>query len=288
MTIEKLTARQRMAERLEDMAAARRRAVERLEDLSISKLVPSVLTLLGLCSGATAIRFALAQDWRHAVVAIIAAMIFDMLDGRAARAFGADTRFGAQLDSLVDLVSFGVAPGVVIFMWSLNGMGDAGWLAVLLFCACSAIRLARFNIQSAIARDEGATQSNPYFTGLPMPAAAFFAVTPMLISFQLGDEIARRPEFTSVVMVLAAAAMVSRVPTPSIKYMHLPKRLRVAAFVAIAAFAILLINWPWTTLTAGFAIYVASIPAGMIGRKDEDEPAEDESAEEGPPSVQTD
>ena len=188
MPVEKLTARQRMAERLEDIQAARQRVVERLEDISISKLVPSVLTLLGLCCGATAIRFALAQDWRHAVVAIIAAMVFDMLDGRAARAFGADTRFGAQLDSLVDLVSFGVAPGIIVFTWSLHDMGEAGWGAVLVFCACSAIRLARFNIQSAIARDEGATQANPYFTGLPMPAAAFFAVFPLLLELSV-----RRP-----------------------------------------------------------------------------------------------
>jgi len=268
--VEKMTARQRMAERLEDIQAARQRVVERLEDISISKLVPSVLTLLGLCCGATAIRFALAQDWRHAVVAIIAAMVFDMLDGRAARAFGADTRFGAQLDSLVDLVSFGVAPGIIVFMWSLNGMGEAGWAAVLVFCACSAIRLARFNIQSVIARDEGATQSNPYFTGLPMPAAAFFAVFPMLLSFQLGDRFVRDPGFTSVVIVLASVLMISRVPTPSIKYMHLPRNLWAFAWLAFGAFVILLINWPWQTLTAGFVLYAASTVVTFVRQRRED------------------
>jgi CDP-diacylglycerol--serine O-phosphatidyltransferase len=274
MTVEKLTARQRMAERLEDISAARQRVRERLEDLSVSKLVPSTLTLLGLCCGVTAIRFALDDDWRHAVVAVIAAMVFDMLDGRAARMFGADTRFGAQLDSLVDLVSFGVAPGVIVFMWSLKGMGEAGWLAVLLFCACSAIRLARFNIQSASARDEGATQAHPYFTGLPMPAAAFFVVLPMLISFQLGDEMVRTPGLASIVMVMASVLMVSRLPTPSIKYMHLPRRLRVAAFIAVGLFAVLLLNWPWATLIGGFALYAASIPASLIGRKDDDDEPE--------------
>jgi len=265
-----MTARQRMAERLEDIQAARQRVVERLEDISISKLVPSILTLLGLCCGATAIRFALAQDWRHAVVAIIAAMIFDMLDGRAARAFGADTRFGAQLDSLVDLVSFGVAPGIIVFMWSLKGMGEAGWAAVLVFCACSAIRLARFNIQSVIARDEGATQANPYFTGLPMPAAAFFAVFPMLLSFQLGDRLVRDPGFTSVVIVLASVLMISRVPTPSIKYMHLPRNLWAFAWLAFGAFVILLINWPWQTLIAGFVLYTAATVATFVRQRRED------------------
>jgi CDP-diacylglycerol--serine O-phosphatidyltransferase len=275
--VEKMTARQRMAERLEDIQAARQRVVERLEDISISKLVPSILTLLGLCCGATAIRFALAQDWRHAVVAIIAAMVFDMLDGRAARAFGADTRFGAQLDSLVDLVSFGVAPGIIVFMWSLKGMGEAGWAAVLVFCACSAIRLARFNIQSVIARDEGATQANPYFTGLPMPAAAFFAVFPMLLSFQLGDQLVRDPRFTSVVIVLASVLMVSRVPTPSIKYMHLPKNLWAFAWLAFGGFVVLLINWPWQTLTAGFLLYTAAtIATFMRHRREDSDPVVDD------------
>ena len=278
MAIEKLTARQRMAERLEDFGAARQRMVERFEDLSIAKLVPSILTLLGLFCGATAIRFALAQDWRHAVVAIIAAMVFDMLDGRAARMFGADTRFGAQLDSLVDLVSFGVAPGVIVFMWSLHGMGEAGWIATLIFCACSAIRLARFNIQSASARDEGATQANPYFTGLPMPAAAFLAVMPMLLSFQVGDRFVRDPAVASIVIVLASALMVSRLPTPSIKYMHMPRRLRVVTFIAFCAFVALLINWPWATLTGGFALYAAAVPLTLL-RQHADEEEEQSPSE---------
>src|SRR6201996_4544982 len=115
--------------RARQIVAAR---LEKLEDLSISKLVPSTLTLLGLCSGATAIRFALARDWHDAVAAIVFAMIFDMLDGRAARMLGADTRFGAQLDSLADLVSFGVAPGIVMYTWTLQRMGTAGWIAALI------------------------------------------------------------------------------------------------------------------------------------------------------------
>lgn len=267
-----------MAGRLEDLSSARQRVVERLEDLSFARLVPSILTLLGLCCGATAIRFALSKDWRHAVAAIVAAMVFDMLDGRAARLFGADTRFGAQLDSLVDLVSFGVAPAVIVFLWSLNGMGEAGWIAALIYCACSAIRLARFNIQSASARDEGATQANPFFTGLPMPAAAFLAVLPMLLSFQFGDRAVRDPAFTSIIVVLASVLMVSRLPTPSIKYMRLPRHHRAMAFAGFGAFVILLINWPWATLTIGFLLYTASIPMGLIRREQADAPPPEEQA----------
>ncbi len=247
------------------MVAAR---LEKLEDLSISKLVPSTLTLLGLCSGATAIRFALAAEWHHAVMAVIFAMIFDMLDGRAARAFGADTRFGAQLDSLADLVSFGIAPAVVMYTWTLSSMGDAGWVAALIFCACSAIRLARFNVQSA--RDEGATKASPYFVGLPTPAAACMMLLPLLLSFQWqvplhgGFAWAHEPWLSGVMIALTSVLMVSRVPTPSIKHMRLQREHRFVAGVCGGLLVALLILWPWATLTIGLLIYVATIPVAVI------------------------
>ena len=247
------------------MVAAR---LEKLEDLSIGKLVPSTLTLLGLCSGATAIRFSLAGEWQHAVMAVIFAMIFDMLDGRAARAFGADTRFGAQLDSLADLVSFGVAPAVVMYTWTLSSMGDAGWVAALIFCACSAIRLARFNVQSA--RDEGATKASPYFIGLPTPAAACMMLLPLLLSFQWqvpphgGFAWAHEPWFSGAMIALTSVLMVSRIPTPSIKHMRLQREHRFVAGVCGGLLVALLILWPWATLTIGLLIYVATIPVAVI------------------------
>ncbi len=241
--------------RARQIVAAR---LERLEDLSVGKLVPSFITLLALGCGITAIRFGLADEWSTAVTFIIAAMILDMLDGRAARMLGADSRFGAQLDSLADLVSFGVAPGIIMYMWSLSEMGNGGWIIALIFCACAAIRLARFNVESA--RDEGATKGNPYFTGLPTPAAACMAVLPLLISFQWDDPVIYTPWITAVVMGVTAALMVSRLPTPSIKYMKLQRQHRLLAVVCFTALAALLIAWPWATMTIGLLIYVASIP----------------------------
>jgi len=241
--------------RARQIVAAR---LERLEDLSIGKLVPSTLTLLALCCGVTAVRFGMADDWTTAVTFVIFAMILDMLDGRAARMLGADSRFGAQLDSLADLVSFGVAPSIIMYMWSLKTMGNAGWVAALIFCACGAIRLARFNVESV--RDEGATKGNPYFTGLPTPAAACMAVLPLLISFQWNDPLIQQPWISCVVMGITAALMVSRLPTPSIKYMKLQRQHRILAVVCFAALAALLIAWPWGTMTVGLLIYVASIP----------------------------
>lgn len=245
--------------RARQIVAAR---LERLEDLSVSKLVPSTLTLLGLCSGATAIRFALTSEWQIAVACVVMAMIFDMLDGRAARMFGADTRFGAQLDSLADLVSFGVAPAVIMYVWSLSHMGMGGWIAALIFCGCSAIRLARFNVQSV--RDEGATKAHPYFIGLPTPAAACMMLLPMLVSFQWNGEIVREPWVVGTMIAITSALMVSRLPTPSIKHMRLQREHRFLAGVCGGILAMLLIIWPWATLTGGLLIYVATIPVAMV------------------------
>ncbi len=252
-----------------DRITRRRRArqivrarLERLEDLSIGKLVPSSITLLALASGVTAIRFAMIADWTTAVALIIASMIFDMLDGRAARLLGADSRFGAQLDSLADLVSFGVAPGLILYMWSLNQIGDRGWIAAIIFCAASAIRLARFNVEAL--RDEGATKGNPYFTGLPTPAAACMVLLPLLVWFQFPDTFVQQAWVSVLFIAVTSVLMVSRLPTPSIKYMKLQRQHRVAAALVFAGLAAALFAWPWATMTIGLVIYVCTIPFAIF------------------------
>jgi CDP-diacylglycerol--serine O-phosphatidyltransferase len=250
---ERITRRRRARQ----IVAAR---LERLEDLSIGKLVPSTITLLALASGVTAIRFAMQDhaDWGMAVALIIASMIFDMLDGRAARLLGADSRFGAQLDSLADLVSFGVAPAVILYQWSLHQIGDRGWIAALVFCAASAIRLARFNVEAL--RDEGATKGNPYFTGMPTPAAACMVLLPLLISFQFPQTFVTQAWVSVLFIAVTSVLMVSRLPTPSIKYMKLQRQHRIAAGLVFAALGAALIAWPWATMTIGLVIYVCTIP----------------------------
>ena len=241
--------------RARQIVAAR---LERLEDISIGKLVPSSITLLALASGITAIRFAIDGKWEIAVTFIICAGILDMLDGRAARLLGANSRFGAQLDSLADLVSFGVAPAIIMYRWSLDQMGHLGWIAALVFCACGAIRLARFNVESV--RDEGATKGNPYFTGLPTPAAACMVLLPLLVSFQWNDPVIQHGWVSLTILLVTSALMVSRLPTPSIKYMKLQRQHRILAGICFALLAAALIVWPWATMTIGLLIYIASIP----------------------------
>ncbi len=253
--------------------SARQWASDHLEDISIARIVPSALTLLGLGAGATAIRFALIQDWKMAVAAIFLAMIFDMLDGQAARLLGADSRFGAQLDSLADVVSFGIAPAVVVYSWSLAEMGTAGWIAAVIFCACSAIRLARFNVESS--RDEGATQSHPYFTGLPTPGAAGVLLLPLLLSFEFGREIFHDPMFCLTLVAITSALMVSRVPTPALKYTRLDRQTRIASVAAVGALIPLGIYVPWATLIAGLLIYIGIIPfaiRALLAKDEEPEP----------------
>lgn len=229
---------------------------------SVGRFLPSGLTLLGLCSGTTAIRFALMGNWRAAVIAIIVAAVLDTMDGKLARMLGADSKFGAQLDSLADLVSFGIAPSVLVYMWTLNEAGGAGWTIALAFCACCAIRLARFNIETAGAEDQKA--ANRHFTGVPTPAAACMILLTMLLSFQFKDMEAghwlTNPILNGAIVSIVSLLMVSRIPTLSLKNFHLPRKLRVLAVLAAAGIVTLAVLWPWATLSGGLILYILTIP----------------------------
>jgi CDP-diacylglycerol--serine O-phosphatidyltransferase len=234
----------------------------------LAHFLPSGITLVGLCCGATAIRFAMSGDWRSAVAAIVFAAIFDLLDGGVARMLGTDSAFGAQLDSLADLVSFGIAPAVIVYNWSLYHAGGAGWAMVLLFCTCCAVRLARFMIESPETSE--AEERHTYFTGVPTPAAACLIMLPMLLSFQFRDPILTDP-FPSMAMVaLTSMLMISRVPTPSLKGIHVSREARgpILAFVGVLlGFAIL---WPWSTLTVSLVAYLVSIPATAVSAREDE------------------
>lgn len=228
------------------------------EDERLGKFVPSALTLLGLCSGATAIWFALGGDWKAGVAAIICAAIFDMLDGKLARLFGVSGAFGAQLDSLADLVSFGIAPGVLVYMWTLYHAQGAGWAFALIFCAASAIRLARFNVEQAASEPGAAPPS--YFTGLPTPAAACLILLPMVLAFQFNDRAFSHPWLSAAMIALMSWLMVSRVPTLSLKTLHVPPQFKKAAFGFGGLLVASAVLWPWATLTVGLLAYLVTIP----------------------------
>src|SRR6266849_9308447 len=185
--------------------------------LSLNRLIPNILTLLALCAGMTAIRLALAGKFESAAAAIIIAGVLDGIDGRIARLLKGTSPFGAQLDSLSDFVSFGVAPAVLLYIWTMATLQSLGWVIVLLFGVCCALRLARFNTQIG---QELPPYAHNFFTGVPAPAGAGLVMIPMFAAFEFGDTFFRTPIFNTFVILAVAGLMVSRVPTFALKRFH--------------------------------------------------------------------
>ena len=238
----------------------RRSRPPRLSDLSINRMIPNVLTLLALCAGMTAIRFAMNGNFVGAVFAIIVAGIFDGLDGRIARLLKSTSSFGAELDSLSDFVSFGVAPASVLYLWTMSSLRGLGWAIVLFYAVCCALRLARFNTE--IGSDRPAYAS-PFFTGVPAPAGAGLVMVPMFLSFQWGDWLFRSPYLNAVTVAGVALLMVSKVPTVSLKRLRVPNHLVVPTLLGIGVLAAFVTTPPWPTLTAIGIVYIGSIPLTM-------------------------
>ncbi|HEX3810324.1 MAG TPA: CDP-diacylglycerol--serine O-phosphatidyltransferase [Rhizomicrobium sp.] len=243
----------------------RDRIAEMRDDMPFGKFIPSGLTLVGLCCGATSMRFAFSGQWKAAVVAIACAAIFDMLDGRAARLFGADSKFGAQLDSLADLVSFGIAPSVLVYMWTLYHANGVGWALTLIYCVCCAIRLARFNIEADAEHEDGEeVEPAGHFTGVPTPAAACLIMLPLLLSFQFSDPVFSGPILTGAMMALVSVLMVSKLHTFSFKKLRVPRHMAVPVMALVCIVLTSAVIWPWATLTAGLILYLATLPLGLI------------------------
>lgn len=234
-----------------------RMRVRRMAPFSVNRMVPNILTLLALCAGMTAIRFAVKGQFEYAVFAIIAAGIFDGLDGRLARLLKATSSFGAELDSLSDFISFGAAPAVMLYLWTMAGLQSIGWAMVLFYAVCCALRLARFNTQ--LAADPPPWRSN-FFSGVPAPAGAGLIMVPMFASFEWGGWIARSPILNAVWIGIVALLMVSTIPTFSLKRIRIPSHHVVPTLLAVGLMAAFLTTAPWATLMLVGAAYVASIP----------------------------
>src|SRR5215510_133097 len=174
----------------------------RLRDQSLNRLIPNMLTIIALCAGLTAIRFGLLGHWEKAVFAIVVAGILDGLDGRIARLLNGASRFGAELDSLSDFISFGVAPALLLYYWTLNGLGGFGWALALLFAVCCALRLARFNTR--LENTDLPAWTSRFFTGVPAPAGAGLALLPIFATLELGRGLVDRPVVVGPFMLLVA------------------------------------------------------------------------------------
>jgi CDP-diacylglycerol--serine O-phosphatidyltransferase len=238
--------------------------LRRFKRVPIRFLLPNLITLLALCSGVTAIRLGVEGRYELAVVAVIVAILLDAVDGRLARMLKGTSRFGAELDSLADFVNFGVAPAILIYTWSLNGLRNIGWIAALALAICCALRLARFNV-ALDDPDKPAWKMN-YFTGAPAPAGAGLALAPMYLGFLgvVGDGHDIK-WFVLPYTVGVAILMVSRIPTFSGKTLGARvNREMVLPILGLAAIAVVcLFTFTWQMLTLMSLVYLAMIPMSI-------------------------
>jgi len=234
-----------------------------LRGFSVNRLIPNVLTLAALCSGLTAIRFALQGEFRLAVIAVIVAAIFDALDGRVARRLGVTSRFGAELDSLSDFLCFGVAPALVLYLASLKDGGALGWVATLMFPICSALRLARFNT-ALLADTPPPVWTGSYFTGVPAPAGALLVLIPLVVSFEAEAAWPRHPLVVGATLVVVGGLMVSRLPTFSFKKGRVPRHLVLPSLLGAALVMGVIASSPWIGLSLLGLVYLCLIPFSWL------------------------
>lgn len=230
--------------------------------LTLRMMLPNAITAAALCSGLTGIRFAVEEQWSFAILAVILAGLLDGIDGRIARLLNAQSRFGAELDSLADSLSFGMAPALILYMWSLQDLERFGWFAALAFAICCALRLARFNAQIDV--DEQPHKSAGFLTGVPAPVGAALAFMPFYLWTETGNDFFRDPLLLAIWISAIAALMISNMATLSWGALR-PRRgirLGVIAFVALGFAAILL--EPWWSLSVIGAGYLALMPYAMI------------------------
>ena len=230
--------------------------------LPMRSITPNMLTVLALCAGLTAIRFALENDFKAAISAIVIAAFLDGLDGRVARLLNGATKFGAELDSLSDFANFGVVPVMVLYLWTLETLGGLGWIVLLAFSICCALRLARFNVM-AEDPDRPAWKRN-YFVGVPAPAAAGLTLMPFFIAFLGGEGIRDYPFFIALYVGAIAFLMVSRIPTFSGKGFKIEGDQVLPILLGVALFAAMPLIYSWQTLLAIGVLYLGSIPISII------------------------
>lgn len=236
---------------------------KRKRPISVRAIIPNMVTLLALCAGLTSIRLAMEGRFEFAIFAMVIAAILDGLDGRVARLLKSSSKFGAELDSLTDFVNFGVAPGMILYLWLLHDLRSLGWIAALIFAICCALRLARFNVANAT-KDERPEWQENYFIGVPAPAGAVCALLPLYLK-QIGVPIDQSwSEIVAIYILIIGFLMVSTVPTWSGKRAtaKVPRDVALPLIVVGVLFVALLASYPFTIVAASTCLYLALLPFG--------------------------
>ena len=224
-------------------------------------LLPNALTIFGVCLGLSSIKFAIDLNYAMAVIAIGFAAVLDTLDGRVARLIKGTSKVGKELDSLTDIISFGVAPGFIMYFWALNEIGKFGWMFVLIYTVCCALRLARFNL--TIIQEDESWKIN-FFEGVPSPAAAGLVLLPLILSLSNLIQFTNYAILSSVAILTTSTLMISKIPTYSLKRILIPRYYAIFLLLGIGIYVSLLIFYTFETLFFSGVIYLLLIPVSFF------------------------
>ena len=236
---------------------------DKFKVISVNKtryILPSVLTLIGVCLGISSIKFALDGNYGFAVLFIIVAAILDGLDGRVARMIKGTSEFGKELDSLTDFVSFGVAPVFVIYFWELNEFGRIGWLIVLLFSVCCVLRLARFNLTKFDYNEEWKMN---FFQGIPSPAGGCLILFPIMYDLSSFTNFVEIKNISPFLVVLSSLLLISKIPTFSFKKIVVQRKTTLFLLLGVGLFFVSIIQFTYETLAICCIIYLTLIPLSV-------------------------
>ena len=235
------------------------------KQLYFARFVPTMMSLLALCCGVSAIRYGYANNFLIAVSLILFACFLDGIDGRIARFLNVSSDFGAQMDSLADLVNFGVAPGFVVYCWKMNEIefNAVSWFAVMLLACCMAIRLARFNVDLTT-KDQNDPLVKYFFTGVPAPAAAGLVILPIILSFYFGNGFWNEPVFVVVNTLVVALLAGGTLPTPCFKKVKIKDQYKNLVLIFAVILIVLFVLRPWLALSIIGALYIISIVIGIF------------------------
>ena len=224
-------------------------------------ILPNMLTLIGVCIGLTSIRFALDEKFEFAIIAIIFAALFDWLDGRIARLIKGTSEVGKELDSLADVISFGVAPAFIMYFWKLNELGRFGWLLCLIYVSCVALRLARFNVNS---NQEPSWREN-FFEGVPSPAGGILVLTPLIVSVTSFDYIALNYDIiVPACFIVISLLLISKFPSYSFKKIIVQRKATIFLLFGIVLFLGLLLIYPFNVISISSIIYLLMLPISFF------------------------
>lgn len=230
--------------------------------LTLRALAPNAITAAALCVGLTGIRFAIGGEFDKAVLAVVFAGMLDGIDGRIARLLNAQSRFGAELDSLADSISFGVAPALIVYLWTLQALPRFGWLAALGFALCCVLRLARFNARIDMP-DEPRKQAG-FLTGVPAPVGAGLVFLPVYLWVITGSELFASPILVSCWLIAISFLLISNVPTLSWGKLRPRKTVRLEVIALAGLVVAALLTEPWLTLVGICVVYLLLIPVGIV------------------------